>query len=362
MPYNNKLRFIVRDSNKLKIYNEDKKLIKTLDNDVMYYEGSEFLVATNTKVYSDDKPDVKNQRNKKAVINANGDILIDYKYDRIIPIVKDSKYSNLFILKTEYEDENDIKYETVNPHDEEYYQPKTISKYEVADINGNIITNQMYDDVCDLENGCLAVCLNYKWGIINENGKVVFPIKYNKSPSCFKFNNKFYYTINDKKNRIIKDDKLKDVFNENNYKIIKPLNKQYVMTQKDYKYGLIDVNSNIKAKPIYDSITNKSDNGFIILKKDKENTICDEKGKTVFINKSKVMFSFRNGLSFTQNGFIAKFIDEKGETVIPNHISRENQGTLSAKCSTVFKTPCYKIDSKWLVVIKGIFGKYIIKI
>lgn len=58
-------------------------------------------------------------------------------------------------------------------------------KWGFIDTTGKEITDCIYDEVTDFEDGYAEVKLNNKWGVINIQGKIVIPIKYDSISRAF---------------------------------------------------------------------------------------------------------------------------------------------------------------------------------
>lgn len=145
---------------------------------------------------------------KYGVINKNGDILVESKYDEI-QIPNPSK--PLFICKYDYDTEkNQYKIKVLNDKSEQILYQYVIveaielesgiseipfeksvlkfmenNKYGLIDFNGKVIAKPNYDEIksFDYNEGLLLVRKDGKYGIININGVTVVKEEYDKIES-----------------------------------------------------------------------------------------------------------------------------------------------------------------------------------
>lgn len=145
---------------------------------------------------------------KYGVINKNGDILVESKYDEI-QIPNPSK--PLFICKYDYDTEkNQYKIKVLNDKSEQIlyqyviveaielesgiseipYEKSVLkfmenNKYGLIDFNGKVIAKPNYDEIksFDYNEGLLLVRKDGKYGIININGVTVVKEEYDKIES-----------------------------------------------------------------------------------------------------------------------------------------------------------------------------------
>lgn len=146
--------------------------------------------------------------NKYGVINKNGEIIIESKYDEI-QIPNPSK--PLFICKYDYDTEkNQYKIKVLNEKSEQIlyqyviveaielnsgispipYEKSVLkfvdnNKYGLIDFNGKVIAKPNYDEInsFDYNEGLLLVKKDNKYGVININGVTVVKEEYDKIES-----------------------------------------------------------------------------------------------------------------------------------------------------------------------------------
>ena len=149
-----------------------------------------------------------NENNKFGVINKNGDVLVQPRYDEI-QIPNPSK--PLFICMYNYDEEkhqynikvfNDkseqILYQYVVveaiklnsgiseiPYEKSVLKYMDKGKYGLIDFDGKVISKAQYDEISsfDYNEGLLLVKKNDKYGIINIKGATVIKPKYDKIES-----------------------------------------------------------------------------------------------------------------------------------------------------------------------------------
>lgn len=146
------------------------------------------------------------------------------------------------------------------------------------------------------KNGMAVVGQNNKLGYIDESGKLIVPITYDKATSfdslgvalvahdiseSFNSYSKIGF-INKKGNFVIPlHDSYQDSFYDNFFVVGKILLTKYNPENRELKYGLADSTGKVLLEPIYDQISAVKDNQYLLVKKGRKYGIADANGKWV---------------------------------------------------------------------------------
>ena len=200
-----------KNQNKITIYTIPY-LIKAYSNKILDYGYSEISdVLSNQKTVLKDMLVVKNDKNKYAVINVNGNNLLEAKYDNItyLPGIDDflvEANNKVGIISKAGQTKVKIDYDTIElmDRDAELYLVKKENKYGVIDFNGNTKINIEYDEIgIDisqftknnikskylLADSLIPIRKDKLWGLYDKNGKQIVDFKYD-SFGCSDVNNR----------------------------------------------------------------------------------------------------------------------------------------------------------------------------
>lgn len=254
------------------------------------------------------------ENNKFGVINKNGEIVVQSKYDEI-QIPNPSK--PVFICKYDYNPEksqyqikvlNDkseqILYQYVVveaieldsgiseiPYEKSVLKYADKGKYGLIDFQGNIVVKAKYDEINSFEynEGLLLVKKDGKYGIMNINGAIVVNEKYDKIISdgyyqdeqqyrnsgfivAIGSENNYKYGYIDRQGKQV----LKEKFDQLDRLEI-PSNDVYIVAFENGKAGLYKNNDNI-LKHEYEDIGYDKSNKFLILQQASKQGISDLDG------------------------------------------------------------------------------------
>lgn len=217
---------------------------------------SYYFITTNNKKYEIEKVEQYNyfllkQDGKTGVIDRNGNIVIDVKYDDIkIPNPQKDVFvcysgENSQILNSQkeqilnnYQDVEPIKLQNIASNlmfEKSVLSYKENDKYGLVNFQGKKITKPIYDEISGLsyKEGELLVKQNDKYGVINIKGHKLIDIEYDKIAVDG------YYT------------------NDDGYKYA-----GYIITtttQEGYRYGYINYNGKLILKPEYNELSRITD-------------------------------------------------------------------------------------------------------
>lgn len=265
---------------------------------IMYYANNDLFIV---------------QRNaKQGVVDGQGNIKIDTKYDNIT-------FGGIYVNATE-NDETVILDLNGNPVSDEYIS-KTPTKdgqnyivfgedgtYKIIDGNGNIVVDKNYTNIEEIENNNFIVASDRNSGIIDLSGKSLVELKYN---SIFEIENTELLQANisststvslinkDMKIVVTMDDANIEVGdnyvrvyseNENRYfdysgneleaKDVFPNNQLYAKKKSD-KWGFVDKDGNLKVQNDYDMVTEFNKYGFAGIKLDDKWGVINENGEVI---------------------------------------------------------------------------------
>lgn len=265
---------------------------------IMYYANNDLFIV---------------QRNaKQGVVDGQGNIKIDTKYDNIT-------FGGIYVNATE-NDETVILDLNGNPVSDEYIS-KTPTKdgqnyivfgedgtYKIIDGNGNIVVDKNYTNIEEIGNNNFIVASDRNSGIIDLSGKSLVELKYN---SIFEIENTELLQANisststvslinkDMKIVVTMDDANIEVGdnyvrvyseNENRYfdysgneleaKDVFPNNQLYAKKKSD-KWGFVDKDGNLKVQNDYDMVTEFNKYGFAGIKLDDKWGVINENGEVI---------------------------------------------------------------------------------
>lgn len=265
---------------------------------IMYYANNDLFIV---------------QRNaKQGVVDGQGNIKIDTKYDNIT-------FGGIYVNATE-NDETVILDLNGNPVSDEYIS-KTPTKdgqnyivfgedgtYKIIDGNGNIVVDKNYTNIEEIGNNNFIVASDRNSGIIDLSGKSLVELKYN---SIFEIENTELLQANisststvslinkDMKIVVTMDDANIEVGdnyvrvyseNENRYfdysgneleaKDVFPNNQLYAKKISD-KWGFVDKDGNLKVQNDYDMVTEFNKYGFAGIKLDDKWGVINENGEVI---------------------------------------------------------------------------------
>lgn len=265
---------------------------------IMYYANNDLFIV---------------QRNaKQGVVDGQGNIKIDTKYDNIT-------FGGIYVNATE-NDETVILDLNGNPVSDEYIS-KTPTKdgqnyivfgedgtYKIIDGNGNIVVDKNYTNIEEIGNNNFIVASDRNSGIIDLSGKSLVELKYN---SIFEIENTELLQANisststvslinkDMKIVVTMDDANIEVGdnyvrvyseNENRYfdysgneleaKDVFPNNQLYAKKKSD-KWGFVDKDGNLKVQNDYDMVTEFNKYGFAGIKLDDKWGVINENREVI---------------------------------------------------------------------------------
>lgn len=272
---------------------------------------------TDVKEFIDDKTWVKNLKGW-ALIDLNSKQLINQEYDDVISFDIDhsivKKENNFFIIYNTDLVVKEIKYNFVSLSDNILLVKNNKDKYLFLDINLKPLNDKIYDDAIKFNDFFAPVCINNKWGVINNKGVQVIDYIYDEihlfSSYLFKVkNDNQIYFIDIKQATYLQNYNPEYKFNNhysNNALVFKYKNKFGIMDdffeiqfikRLDYlydfddefaiyklnnKYGIINKNGKKKSKPIFDEIYYKTDEYFYVKKDNQYNYYWLSKKKLFF--------------------------------------------------------------------------------
>lgn len=256
--------------------------------------------------------------NKTGYIDKSGKFIIKPMFDAA------ENFVNGFALVGKENSKGDIKYTYINKNG------IPLTKYEYDSTRNNIFSN-----------GLAPVCRYGVWlrcGFINQNGKLVIPLKYHyvsefvkgiasvetETPHkisqggySFTYKNKF---INTKDKEILrgKFEPTSETKFVNDVAIVK--------SKTNEKYGLINLKGNLIVPIKYDWMFINTTQNIIRTELGDKQGIIDYKGKTIVpLVKGMDIWGYSNGLAKVEKNGKFGFINNKGKIVIPIKFDRAEE-------------------------------------
>ncbi|MBX9850876.1 MAG: WG repeat-containing protein, partial [Cytophagaceae bacterium] len=292
---------------------------------------------------------------KKGIVDAKGNIIVGTAYEEIsnyrygLSKVKKDNYGVInsqakVIIPFEYDDvlidELFIRVKTI-AHTENGLQ----EKWGLYDHKGNILIKPKYAKLNSYSEGLIAAQReDGTWGYIDENGNTEIIFRYSfvenfekgvaKVSIPYSVIKKDLYAIIDKKGEyvispgdydfykvgLIKIDKGKAsmVIPKEKYSAYESVNNKYIRVFLNDKSGIIDADGREIIPPVYDKVSNPSEQGIFIVEKDFKYGIIDNNGTIIFklSNRYERIFGFKGGFSKILLRGKYGFIDKHGDIYI----------------------------------------------
>lgn len=201
-------------------------------------------------------------------------------------------------------------------------------KYGYVDTKGEIVIPNKYEDVRDFSEGLAAVMLDGKWGFIDKDGNVKIDFKFSIEPKSFSNGRTFVQGTNykfgiiDTEGKVIVDPKYNQVFPFNEgLAVVSEMDKKHQET-----FFIIDVNGRVikefkKAGNDKFYLISGFNEGLAIINKGYGHIrgYVDTKGKTV------IDYQFRNIRPFSDGrAFVDKF-DNKTREITQGYIDKRGK-------------------------------------
>ena len=223
-----------------------------------------------------------------GAINQNGNTVIPFKYNSITRL-ENGLYEVSSNRKFGIVDKFGIEkiapqYDMIADYTPELVVANKGEEWIIIDKHGNI-TTPLLSSFYFFEGNLARVRIDRKWGVINQQGKLIFPIN--------------YQSISLRAGGLI-------VFQENN------------------KWGLANINGEIYLPATYDQIDSYAD-GLAVIKKDKKFGFIGKDAKEIINPKYSRVEQFSEGLAKVELNELFGFIDVKGiEIVSPKYTKASN--------------------------------------
>ncbi|QVK18372.1 WG repeat-containing protein [Mycoplasmatota bacterium] len=155
--------------------------------------------------------------------------------------------------------------------------------------NGEVIADEIYEDIeCDTIGAVCKTKLNGKYGIIDLNGNVLVNNLYDN----MKFNSNFYYVDKDQNYSLIY------LSDRNTLKInfydIMDLKSNLLIVEKDLKYSIIDMEGNTILGPLDEGIVIEHvSHQYVLITKDQQYSLIDIEGNIIVDYLPKNQFIYR---------------------------------------------------------------------
>jgi hypothetical protein len=265
---------------------------------------------------------------KYGLTNLNGNEILPVEYDEIkllsevdnsILIEKDQKiglcdYSGNIIIETKYKEIKAIG----NDYKNGYITVDNGDLYGIIDFNKNVVFNNIYLDIEPIySSNKYAVKIDKNYNIIDKNGKIL--------------TEEIFENVKDIENNII-------IFSSNNkfgvmnistetkiepqYEDIEFINNNFYIAKKEGKYGVINQDNDIEIDFKYKSMTYLDDEGILVGKIEKENYDIFDSTMNMKMNVEYIE-NFDGYIKIKQNGEY-KFFNYKFEEKTNKEIYTSN--------------------------------------
>lgn len=232
------------------------------------------------------------------------------------------------------------KYDSISVEENNMVIFTTKEKWGLADANGNVILNPLYDYMELIPEKDFAIIeQNSKRGIIDYNGMIRVPLKYDSVSYDSQNNGKLIsVTLKDKMGFLSLSDYTEKI----------PLIYDYASNfcnglasvELGKKYGVIDENGSIVVPFEYDS-TKIYDNGIISLKRNNQYDLADTNGKVITKNQYDSI-ELKGSCFIVETNDIYGVLDLNGNIVIP-----PTYNYISENYNNVYNSPNCYITTKY---------------
>lgn len=261
---------IVTKDNLEGIIDYNGNIIIDIKYDSISYENGYFIVKSNEKCAIIDKSlnEIRCELDNIIYLNDNVFIVESDNHEFLIK-VSDGKYNKLT-----------FNYDEIDILNGKYLKTSRKRKRGLIDYNGNTILDPIYDSVNFIDDVNVVCYKNNNAGVFNvKDKKQVISFDYN---SIHKYNNNLFACTIDNKTKVINKDG--NVLFKSKYLIVSDFKYGYAVIGNNDKYGIIDMFGNILIEPIYNSTKP------IILK---DRFIFINNPEILILNKEKKEFKFQ---------------------------------------------------------------------
>lgn len=270
-----------------------KELISTSQNPEKITAVSYYSVYTNEKW---------------GVIDSLGNIIIQPTYQEMIVVPNPQRDIFLCTEQVDYE-KGTYKTKVINAKNKTIWE-----EYETVEAVQNIDKNQM----TWYEEGILKVKKDGKYGLINEDGKEILAIEYDKITALTGVKNSYLieknekYGICDKQGTIIIKPEYVQILG-----IQEDYTNGYIVKNTDGKYGLMDFNKAMILEERYEEIYPITGNNQYVVTENGQKKIITKEGETVASGKfDEIKAISKNGVIFIKNNKYG-VLGVNGEEKIP---------------------------------------------
>lgn len=270
-------------------------------------------------------------------------------YEEVLRVKKDNKYGLIDyngkeVLPTQYDSiealEN-VKNSLVIKKDE---------KVGLCDNQGNIVIEPEYKEIKaindDYKNGYIVVNNDNKYGLIDFTKQVILETKYEEVKPVVASN--MYVVKENGKLKVINKDL--ETLVENKFDDVKQLNNENIVFVKNKKYGIMNLEGNIKTKAEYDSVEYIFDNYYIAKKSGKYGIINVENETILPFDYERI--SYRKEADFIEaekkDAEVTEVLNTKFEKQVEGIITEvnTNKGYIRIRVGDEYKYYNFKLEEK----------------
>lgn len=216
----------------------------------------------------------------------------------------------LFLLllscKTDFSDTKNVSKEEQD-YFEDYDSPRV--KWSYINLDGDIIFDPIYDNVRDFNNGQAVVNYKGKWGLIDQNSKVLVPFEYKELSSFYK-GKAIAKTFEDQYLIIgLNNDTLAQL----NYQEVYPFSEGLASIKTETGWGYINTEGKVTIKPEYQSVMSFNKSKALVNRYGKKGVI-DPSGKVILPLEFDQLSIHDNYYRTFKNGAWS-LLDQKGKAI-----------------------------------------------
>jgi len=225
------------------------------------------------------------QNGKLGLINKKNEQIVGFIFDEIETdkeLFVVSLNDHLGIINRNGDFVFDTIFEDISILDEGFICAQKDSLYAFYDRNGNPLTQEVYDDVLNFQNGVCPVSINGQRGLINKEMKLLIPSMYE---GIYVFSDSIFITVNKDELRQLRNAQ-GEIINDSLFQEIHPLINGFAICIKDNRIGYLNNKGVQIISNKYDTfidydILGNFNNGRAVVSKDKKLGIIDTTGQFV---------------------------------------------------------------------------------
>lgn len=295
------------------------------------------------------------QGDKSGLINNEGAFIIEPIYETINPIIA-FQYETQYISATK-DSKNclynkngdlvlDLKYEDIMPIGDNVFAVKKDGLYGLINIERQMSSEFNYLSIDAVSNGMAIFIINeeqdYLYGYLNELGEEIIPAIYN---SGTQFTSNYAYVTDKKNGKVI--DVNGNVLSQGDFENIYQNIGEYALVSKDLKWGIINKNCEYIVDPKYNLIVPpfEAEDPIVVQNIGEGAGYIDLYGNIIVDLIYDQTYPFKNGYGEVKENNKYGMVDDMGNTILHTNYDK-------IKCTTINDVFILKNEGK-----TGLFKK-----